>query len=139
VYVASDGEMIQVDNRWYLLEMLLKVLNLVSHPQWSLFSSLDGIRGIYPFEMIPEFDHRDAAKHPVVVHDELAIFQHIDVALDQKQVRTRLHGKEARAGNIDSTSILEILYCCACSRFQLVHRRKPEIISERRYAWIVPE
>lgn len=74
---------------------------------------------IYPLEMIPKFDHRNASKHPVVAHDKLAVFERINVALDQKQVRTRLYGQEARARNVDSTSVFEMLYCRACSRFQL--------------------
>lgn len=32
--------------------------------------------------MIPEFDHRNATKHPIVVHDKLAILERIDVALN---------------------------------------------------------
>lgn len=89
--------------------------------------------------MILEFDYRNAAKHPVFVHDKLTVFERIDVALNQKQVRTRHYGEEARAGNIDYMSILEMLYCCACSRFQLGSSYMLEIISERHYVGSVPE
>lgn len=82
--------------------------------------------------MIAEFDHRNTVKLPVVVDHELPVLERVEVALNQEQVRTGLYRQEARAGNVDSTHILEVLYCRACSRLQLGWSRKIEIISRRR-------
>jgi hypothetical protein len=42
--------------------------------------------------MSTELDRRRYAKYPVLIHDQPAILQDVEIALQQKQVRAVLHG-----------------------------------------------
>ena len=64
-------------------------------------------------EVVTEFDHRCVLEHPTRVDHQLPMFQRIDVALDQKQVRARFHGKEPAPRDVHSVSALEVLDRCS--------------------------
>jgi hypothetical protein len=59
--------------------------------------------------VVTELDHRCVLEHPARVDDQLSVFQRINIALDQQQVRARFHWKEPAARNIHSVSALEVL------------------------------
>ena len=81
--------------------------------------ALNGYRDIYPFEMIPKSDHRNTAKHPVVVQDKLTALERVDVVFLSKAGPNKALRRLSESGE-HHMSILEVLQCRACSSFQLV-------------------
>ena len=80
--------MVELNDVRYLSEALLKLLNL----NMSGLSSGNEMRSYsYLLEMTTELDHRRYAKYPVLIHDQTAMLQDVEIALDQKQVRALLH------------------------------------------------
>lgn len=69
--------------------------------------------------MVTQLDDRSRLEHPGLIEDQLTMLKRINVALDEQQVRTTLHGQEAFTGNIDSMSILEVLDRGTSSSFEL--------------------
>ena len=69
--------------------------------------------------MVTEFDHRRVLEHSAWVDHQLSVFQRINIALDQKQVRARFHGKEPAARNVDSMGALEVFDGRSGRRFEL--------------------
>jgi len=60
--VSRYRKVVQVNNIWYLLEALLKVLNLL--------------------EMIVQFDDRSPTKYSLLVDDQLSVFYGVDITPD---------------------------------------------------------
>lgn len=60
--ISRYRKVIQVNNIWYLLEALLKVLNLL--------------------EMIVQFDDWSPTKYPLLVDDQLSVFYGVDITPD---------------------------------------------------------
>lgn len=92
--------MVKLDDLGNLLEALLELLNLL--------------------EVVAQLDDGCRLEHPVLVDDELAVREGVDVTLDQKEIGAALHGQESLAGNIDTMSILEVLDGSASSGFKLM-------------------
>ena len=70
-------------------------------------------------EVITKFNDRRRFEHPVGVDNKLTMLQRVDVALDEKQIGTALHRKEARARYINTMCIPEMLDSCSCSGLEL--------------------
>ena len=89
VHVAGDGQVVELDDLRDLLEALLELRDLL--------------------EVIPKLDHRGGSEHPVLVDDQLPVLERINVALDEEQVRARLHGQEARTRDVHTVAVREVL------------------------------
>lgn len=73
--------------------------------------------------MITKLNNRRRFEHPVGVDDKLTMLQRVDVALDEEKIGTALHRKEARARNVNTMSIPEMLDSCSCSGLELWNNR----------------
>ena len=69
--------------------------------------------------MITKLDDRRRAKQPLLVNDQLAMLERIDVALDEEQIGATLHWQEARTRDIDAMGIFEVLDRRACGGLEL--------------------
>ena len=69
--------------------------------------------------MITQLDHRRGLEKAVLVDDQLAMREGVNVALYQQQVRAALHGQEPASRDVDPVGVLEMLNGCTCSRLQL--------------------
>lgn len=74
---------------------------------------------IYLFEMVAQFNDGRSFKHPVLIDDQLAMTERINVTLDQEEIGAALHRKEALARHVDAMSILEMLDSSTGSSFEL--------------------
>lgn len=69
--------------------------------------------------MIPEFDNGCRPKHSVFADNKLPVLKRVYVAFDEQEVRAALHWKEAGTRDVDTMGVLEVLYCCSSSCFEL--------------------
>lgn len=85
--VARDCEVVELDDLGDLRDALLEVADL--------------------FEVTAQLDEGGAAE-PARVHYERAVLNVVQIALDQEQVRARLHRQEPRPGDVDAAGVLEV-------------------------------
>ena len=102
VHVARDSQMIELDDLRDLLEPLLELRDFL--------------------EVVPELDDGRRREHAVLVEDELAVLERVDVTLDQQQIRAALHGQEAAARHVDTVAVLEVPDRCSGSGLELMSR-----------------
>ena len=81
--------MVELNDLGDLLEALLELLDLL--------------------EVVTELDDRRRLEHPLLVDDQLAVLEGVDVRLDEEQVGARLDGKEATTGDVDTVCTVEVL------------------------------
>ena len=60
-------------------------------------------------EVVTQFDDGGRLEHALLVDDELAMLERIDIALDEQQIGAALYGQETLARNIDTVGVLEVL------------------------------
>lgn len=53
-------------------------------------------------EVVTQFDHWGGVEHTSFIQDELSVLERVDIALDEQQVRTTLHGQESAPWNVDT-------------------------------------
>ena len=109
VHVAGHREVIQLDDLGDLLKPLLELLDLQKEVVTSQFFFSLSLWAAHLLEVVTELDYRGVLEHPLWVDHQLSVFQRINVALDQKQVRARFYGKEPIARNVDSVGALKVL------------------------------
>ena len=107
VHVAGDGEMVELNDLGDLLEALLELLDLYDFRQ--LCFPLQKLYPLHLLEVVPKLDDRRRLEHALLVDDQLAVLERVDVRLDQQQVRAALHRQEARPRNVDTMAVLEVL------------------------------
>jgi len=91
--------MIQLDDLGDLLEPLLELLNFL--------------------EMVTQLDDWGRLEHPLLINDELAVLEGVDVALDEQEIGAGFDGQEARTRDINPVRILEVLDSCSGGGFKL--------------------
>ena len=97
--------MVELNNLGDLLEPLLELLDFL--------------------KVVTKLDHRGRLEHPALVQDELTVLQRVNVTLDKEQVGAGLDRKEARARNVDTVTVPEVLYGSTsgslelCSQFSI--------------------
>ena len=91
--------MVQLNNLRNLLEPLLELRDLL--------------------KVVTELDHWRRAEEPVLVNDELTVLERVDVGFDKEEIGTRFNGQEARARNVNSVRVLEVLNCSTGGSLEL--------------------
>jgi hypothetical protein len=74
--------------------------------------------------MITQLDNRRGTEHSLLVDDQLAVLNRIDITLDEEQIGTALHWQEARARDIDTMAVFEVLDCSAGRRLELCSKNQ---------------
>ena len=74
---------------------------------------------VYLAEIVAKFHKGHSGEHTQGGHHELAASERVHVRLDNEEVRGRLDGKEARAGYVHPTRVLEVLDRCSCGNLKL--------------------
>ena len=74
---------------------------------------------IHLLEVITEFDHRSGLEHSLFVDHQLTVLQRVDVALDEKEIRTTLNRQKAFAWHINSMCVPEMLNSSAGGSLEL--------------------
>ena len=87
--ITSDRQVVKLQNLGNLLEPLLELCDLL--------------------EMVSKLDDRRRLEHSLLVDDELAMLNAVDIRLDEQQVGAALHGQESASRNIHTVAVLEEL------------------------------
>lgn len=87
--ITSDRQVVKLQNLRNLLEPLLELCDLL--------------------EMVSKLDDRRRLEHSLLVDDELAMLNAVDIRLDEQQVGAALHGQESASWNIHTVAVLEEL------------------------------
>ena len=59
--------------------------------------------------MVTQLDDGGRLEHALLVDDELAMLERVDVALDEQEIGAALYRQETLARNIDAVGVLEVL------------------------------
>jgi hypothetical protein len=69
--------------------------------------------------MVTQFDDRGCLEHALLVDDELAVLERVDVALDEQKIGAALYRQETLARNVDAVGVLEVLDSSTSSGLEL--------------------
>jgi len=59
--------------------------------------------------VVTQLDDRGRLEHALLINDELAVLEGVDVALDKQKIGTALHRQETLARNVNPVGVLEVL------------------------------
>ena len=115
--------MIKLKDLRDLLEPLLELLNLRKKKERKKKKSSLFIRArqtrTHLLEVVTKLDHRRVLKHPTRIDHQLAVFQRIDITLDQQQIGARFHRKESATRDVDAVRAFKVFDGCTCRRLEL--------------------
>jgi hypothetical protein len=69
--------------------------------------------------VVTQLDDRGRLEHALLVNDELAVLERVDVALDKQKIGAALHRQETLARNVNPMGVLEVLDGSTSSGFEL--------------------